>query len=120
VVLASSAPESELSTLRQVLDCDDVVSHVTNSEDVDTAKPQPDIIAVALDRAGVTADNAVFVGDAVWDVEACVRAKVRCIGLLSGGTGREELRNAGAIDVFEDAKELLEKIAETPLLALAP
>jgi HAD superfamily hydrolase (TIGR01509 family) len=120
VVLASSAPESELSTLRQVLDCDDVVSHVTNSEDVDTAKPQPDIIAVALDRAGVTADNAVFVGDAVWDVEACVRAKVRCIGLLSGGTGRDELRNAGAIEVFEDAKELLEKIAETPLFALAP
>jgi HAD superfamily hydrolase (TIGR01509 family) len=118
VVLASSAPDSELSMLREVLDCDDVVAHVTNAQDVDTAKPQPDIIQVALDRAGVTAEDAVFVGDAVWDVEACVRANVPCIGVLTGGAGRDELRNAGAIDVFEDPKELLGGIAQTRLMAL--
>lgn len=119
VVLATSAPKSELETLRKVLDCDDVVSHVTSSEDVDTAKPRPDIIHVALDRAGVDAERAVFVGDAVWDVEACVRAKVPCIGVLSGGAGRDELRDAGAADVFEDAAELLKRIDETPLVTLA-
>src|ERR1700761_4372634 len=118
VVLATSAPESELSILRRVLDCDDVVSHVTSSEDVDTAKPQPDIIQVALDRAGVTAPRAVFVGDAVWDVEACVRAEVPCIGLLSGGAGRDELRSAGAVDVFEDPRELLQNLDETCLAML--
>ena len=36
VVLATSAPEDELSTLREVLDCDDVVAAFTSSEDVDT------------------------------------------------------------------------------------
>lgn len=119
VVLATSAPEDELTTLREVLDCDDVVSHVTNSEDVDTAKPRPDIIEVALNRAGVDAQHAAFVGDAVWDVEACVRAHVPCIGVLTGGAGRDELRDAGASDVFEDAAELLDNIGQTRLAALS-
>jgi phosphoglycolate phosphatase-like HAD superfamily hydrolase len=70
MVLATSAPEDELAMLRAVLDCDDVVSAVTSSRDVDTAKPKPEIVHVALGRAGVTADRAAFIGDAVWDAEA--------------------------------------------------
>src|ERR1700758_2842025 len=119
VVLATSAPEDELAMLREVLDCDDIVSAVTSSRDVDIAKPQPDIIQVALDRAGVTAEKAVFIGDAVWDVEACLRATVPCIGVLTGGAGRAELRNAGATAVFEDPRELLEHLEETRLAELA-
>ncbi|MGP4057111.1 HAD family hydrolase [Mycobacterium sp. 4D054] len=110
VVLATSAPEDELRILRDVLDCDDVVSAVTSSQDVDTAKPKPDIVRVALDRAGVTASDAVFVGDAVWDCEAARRASVPSIGVLSGGVSRGELLEAGAKDVFEDAGELLAQL----------
>ena len=120
VVLATSAPEDELAMLREVLDCDDIVSAVTTSGDVDTAKPEPDIIAVALDRAGVTAARAVFVGDAVWDVKACVRAGVTCLGVLTGGVSRDELTSAGAAAVFDDARELLQRIGETALMVLAP
>jgi HAD superfamily hydrolase (TIGR01509 family) len=119
VVLATSAPEDELAILRQVLDSDDLVSEVTSSEDVDTAKPQPDIIQVALGRAGVTADRAVFVGDAVWDAEACRRADVPSIGVLSGGFARDELTAAGAGVVFEDARELMENLDQTPVAELA-
>lgn len=115
VVLATSAPPDELSLLREVLDCDDVVAAVTSADDVDTAKPKPDIVNVALDKAGVTAERAVFVGDAVWDAEACVRAEVPIIGVLSGGVSRGELENAGAIAVFENAAELLEHLDDTPI-----
>lgn len=120
VVLATSAPDDELSILREVLACEDLVSAVTSSADVDTAKPQPDIIRVALDRAGVDASNAVFVGDAVWDVEACERAGVPAIGLLSGGVSRGELQTAGAKAVFENALELCEHLEDTPIAALCP
>jgi phosphoglycolate phosphatase-like HAD superfamily hydrolase len=44
VVLATSAPEDELAVLRDVLDSEDLISAVTSSEDVDTAKPEPDIV----------------------------------------------------------------------------
>jgi HAD superfamily hydrolase (TIGR01509 family) len=115
VVLATSAPDDELALLRRVLDCDEVVSAVTSSEDVDTAKPEPGIIEVALERAGVTPDRAVFVGDAVWDVQACVRAAVPCIGLLSGGVGHDELHAEGAVAVFDDARDLLRHLSTTPI-----
>lgn len=118
VVLATSAPDDELSILRKVLDRDDVVSELTSSADVDTAKPQPDIIQVALDRAGVTAQRAVFVGDSVWDTEACRRAGVTSIGVLSGGVSREELTAGGARVVFEDTRELTEHINDTPIADL--
>ncbi|HET6731495.1 HAD family hydrolase [Mycobacterium sp.] len=119
VVLATSAPEDELSILRDVLASDDLVSAATSSKDVDTAKPQPDIIQVALDRAGVDAAHAVFVGDAVWDVEACERAGVPTIGVLSGGVSRDELEKAGAKAVFANAQDLYEHIDESPIAALA-
>jgi HAD superfamily hydrolase (TIGR01509 family) len=119
VVLATSAPEDELEILRKVLDSDEIVSAVTSSEDVDTAKPQPDIIEVALQRAGVNADQAVFVGDAVWDVEACERAGVPSIALLSGGSSRGELESAGAENVFENAQDLCANIDATRIAKLA-
>ncbi len=119
VVLATSAPDDELRTLRDVLDCDDVVSEVTSSADVDTAKPQPDIVEVALARAGVTAAQAVFVGDAVWDCEAARRAKLTSVGVLSGGVSRAELSEAGAAAVFEGAAELLAHLDTTPIGELA-
>ena len=118
-VLATSAPQDELELLRKVLDCDDLISVITSGQDVDTAKPEPGIVQVALDRAGVTAQQAVFVGDAVWDAEACARAQVPTIGLLSGGCGRDELRDAGAAEVFENPRELLQNLAGSAIARLA-
>ena len=119
-MLASSAPDDELETLRKVLDCDDVVAATTSSHDVDTAKPEPGIVAVALDRAGVTSDRAVFVGDAVWDAQAAAGAGLPCIGLLSGGIAAAELQAAGASPIFADPQDLLEHLESTRIAALAP
>jgi HAD superfamily hydrolase (TIGR01509 family) len=118
VVLATSAPEDELAVLRRVLDSDDVVSAITSSEDVDAAKPHPGIIEVALDRTGVTADRAVFVGDSVWDAKAAARAGVSSIGVLSGGIAREDLTGAGAAAVFSDVAELLAHVGDTAIAEL--
>jgi HAD superfamily hydrolase (TIGR01493 family) len=118
VVLASSASEDELSMSRSVLDCDDLVSAATSSKDVDDAKPDPTIIEIALDRAGVEADHAVYVGDAVWDMVACGRAGVAAIGLLSGGVSRAELEKAGAEAVFDNPRELCDHIDTTAIAAL--
>ena len=119
VVLATSAPENELKLLRKVLDCDHLVAAVTSSEDVDTAKPRPDIINVALQRAKVSPQHAVFVGDTVWDVEACTRAGVDSIAVLSGGVSRGELEKAGAQRVFENPVDLCQHLDDTAIAALA-
>lgn len=117
VVLSTSASPEEVDRLRAVLDVDDLVQ-VTGAEDVQEAKPEPDLVQAGLDLAGVPADRAVFVGDSVWDVEAAVRAGVVCVGLLSGGTSEAELRDAGAAAVVEDASALLRDLDGTPVGAL--
>jgi HAD superfamily hydrolase (TIGR01509 family) len=119
IVLATSAPEDELAILRKVLASDDLISAVTSSKDVDTAKPRPDIIQVALDRAGVDAAHAVFIGDTIWDVEACERACVPTIAVLSGGVSGGELEKAGAQAVFENPGELCAHLDDTAIGKLA-
>lgn len=107
VVLATSAPQEELDALLEVLDMGETLDVVTSAEDADTAKPAPDILQVALERAGARPERAVMIGDAVWDVQAAGRAGVRCVGVLSGGTGRGELERAGAVAVYEGVSEIL-------------
>lgn len=118
VVLATSAPEDELATLRAVLDREDLISTATSAEDVQTAKPEPDIVEIALARAEVGSEQAVFVGDAVWDAKASGTAGVACIGVLSGGVSRSELEQAGADAVFDNALDLCSHLAESPVRRL--
>ncbi len=112
VVLATSAPPEEYEVLRERLDVDEFLHAATTADDVETAKPEPDIIATALERAGVPAEEAVMVGDTRWDAEAAGRAGVRSVGVLSGGIGAEELRAAGAVAVFDDVSAILAAFTE--------
>lgn len=118
VVLASSADEPEFNVLRAVLDAEDAIDAATFSGDVEASKPAPDLVQVALDKAGVPAGEAVFTGDTVWDVQACQKAGVPCIGLLSGGISRDELTSAGAAEVYPGPGDLLASLGES-LLARA-
>ncbi|MEP7022316.1 MAG: HAD family hydrolase [Actinomycetota bacterium] len=107
VVLASSAGPGELAVMRKAIDADDVIDAATTPGDADHSKPAPDLVQVALEKEGLRPAEAVFVGDAVWDVKACQRAGVTCIGVLSGGISRQELLAAGALRVYQDPAEIL-------------
>jgi HAD superfamily hydrolase (TIGR01509 family) len=107
VVLASSADEPEFNALRAALDAEDAIDEATFAGDVESSKPAPDLVQVALDKAGVRADEAVFVGDTVWDVQASQKAGVRCVGFLSGGISRDELADAGAVAIYDGPADLL-------------
>ena len=114
VVLASSAHTRELDAMRAAVDAEAVLHDVTSSDDVKSSKPAPDLVQRALDRAGAPAHRAVFVGDTVWDVQACVRAGVVCVGLCSGGIHPADLEAAGAAAVYRDCADLLDHLAESP------
>ena len=118
VVLATSASPEEVSALRATLDADDAIDAITGSEDVERAKPAPDLVHVALQRAGVDSDAAVFVGDTVWDVEASARAGLPCVAVLTGGISAAELHEAGAVAVYRSVADLLENLDDSPLAAV--
>jgi HAD superfamily hydrolase (TIGR01509 family) len=115
VVLATSASAKEAPHLRAAIGADDVITHMSTSDDADTAKPEPDILQTSLAAVGAKAEDAVFIGDTVWDIEACKRAGIPCIALLSGGITARELTAAGAAAVYADAAELLQGFDESLL-----
>ncbi|MBN9182931.1 MAG: HAD family hydrolase [Microbacterium sp.] len=119
VVLATSAPQEELDALLAVLDLDEPVDAVTSAEDVDDAKPAPDIVGRALEKAGTAASEAIMVGDAVWDIESAGRAGVTAVAVLTGGSSADQLRDAGAVAVYDDVASLLAQLDASPLVANA-
>jgi HAD superfamily hydrolase (TIGR01509 family) len=115
VVLASSAKADEVEHYLDLLDARELADDWTTSADVETTKPAPDLVSAALEKAGATADDAVMVGDTTWDVEAAGRAGVPTLTVRTGGFGVDELKAAGAADVFESVTELCEKLDQTRL-----
>lgn len=104
VVLATSGKPEHIDHARKVLDIDDLIDHLTTSEDVDQSKPAPSLLTAAREAVGGTA--AVAIGDSVWDAEAAKAAGMRMIGLMSGGSGRDELVSVGAEQVYDDLADL--------------
>jgi HAD superfamily hydrolase (TIGR01509 family) len=109
VWFVTSAKDEELEHHMQELGADGNIDGVVNSSAVENPKPAPDIFEEALRRAGATADETVAVGDALWDVEAAREAGIRTVAVLSGGAfDEEDLKEAGAVDVYEDCAALLD------------
>ncbi len=80
---------------------------IVTRDQVEHAKPDPDLFLAAADRLGVDAADTVVVGDSVWDLLAARRARALGVGLLSGGYGLDELERAGAYRVYQDPADLL-------------
>ncbi|QDQ10111.1 HAD family hydrolase [Streptomyces spectabilis] len=110
IVLATSAGGGELAALRRAIDADDVITGVASADDVSSGKPAPDPVHRALDIAGCGPEDAVFVGDTVWDMRAARRAGVRSVALLCGGIPRHDLEEAGAAAVYATPADLLEHV----------
>jgi HAD superfamily hydrolase (TIGR01509 family) len=85
---------------------------VISRDDVQHAKPNPDLWVAAAAKLGVPIDQCIAVGDSVWDLLAARRARALGVGLLTGGYGQEELERAGAYRVYEDPADLLLHIDE--------
>ncbi len=115
VVLASSAKEDEVNHYLDLLDARDLADDWTTSADVESTKPQPDLVNAAMEKAGT--GEAVMVGDTPWDVQAAERAGIETVAVLTGGFSEVELREAGAVAVFESIEELSEALDDTPLAA---
>ncbi|MFF3964433.1 HAD family hydrolase [Streptomyces griseorubiginosus] len=113
VVLATSAGGAELSALRRAIDADDAIMATASADDVEEGKPAPEPVEHALELAGVPAENAVFVGDTVWDMKAGSRAGVRCVGVLCGGIPRADLEEAGAQAIYDDPAHLLADLGDS-------
>jgi HAD superfamily hydrolase (TIGR01509 family) len=96
----------------EALAVDPATVPVVTRDMVRYAKPDPDLFVAAAERLGAAIETAVVVGDSIWDMLAATRCRALGVGLLSGGYGDEELRQSGAIRVYDDPADLLAHLDE--------
>jgi HAD superfamily hydrolase (TIGR01549 family) len=113
VVLASSAKADEVEHYLDLLDVRELADGWTDSGDVESTKPEPDLVRAALEKAG--GGDGVMIGDSTWDCLAAGRAGIATLAVLTGGFSEAELREAGATAVFGSVQELRMRLDETLL-----
>lgn len=119
VVLATSSKEDDLDDLLEALGAEKgVISEIVHGDMVGSSKPAPDIFAVALERLDLGPDQTMVVGDTRWDIEAAAKCGLDVVTVLTGGSTRRDLIDAGAVGVYDDVAELLAELGESPLARL--
>ena len=109
VVLASSARQETIEHYKQLLGIEDLIEGATSTDEVEKSKPEPDIFRTALDKLdGVSADEAIVVGDSPYDAIAAKKIDLTTIGLLGGGFSEDTLKEAGCVAIYKDPADLLD------------
>ena len=75
---------------------------IVGRDDVEDIKPSPEALLRCSRELGVPASHCVYVGDMTADMLAASAASMLAYGVLTGIATADELRSAGAHEVFED------------------
>ena len=86
----------------------DAISHVLGANDVKEGKPNPEAVNLTLDKYGFKPEEAIVVGDTVFDVRMGINAGTRTCGVTYGNGSRESLAEADWL--IDDFSQLLDII----------
>lgn len=114
IAIATTGGQAQTRRLLEQLEIPSNIEVVTG-DDVEKAKPSPDIFVAAAGRLQVPIGDCIVVGDSVWDMLAAGRKSALGVALLSGGYGQEDLERAGAFRVYSDPADLLMHIEQLGL-----
>ena len=115
LALASSGKDAEVEHYQKLLGIAGIVDCMTTADQVLHSKPYADVFIAALNLLSVSPGEAVGVGDTPYDVAAAKKIALPVIGLLCGGFPEQSLRDAGAVAIFRDPADLLERYYQSPL-----
>jgi HAD superfamily hydrolase (TIGR01549 family) len=116
IALASSGKEDEVEHYKQLLGIEKLVDSMTTADQVAHSKPKSDVFIAALRTLGnLQPQDAIAIGDTPYDVEAAKKIELPIIGVRCGGFSETVLRDEGAIAIFRDPADLLDRYYQSPL-----
>ncbi|MEY2489012.1 MAG: hypothetical protein QOC70_954 [Verrucomicrobiota bacterium] len=116
IALASSGKADEVEYYQKLIGIEGLVDCQTTADDVAHSKPKPDVFIAALRLLGhLSPEQAVAIGDTPYDIEAAKKIDLPTIALLCGGFPEDDLRDAGAIAIFREPADLLDRYYQSPL-----
>ena len=110
VLVTGSAQQSLLTRLEQHYPGHFTADLMVTGDDVRYGKPHPEPYLMGLQKAGVTADEAIVVENAPLGVQAAKAAGIFTIAVNTGPLPESVLWNAGADRVFPDMYALVEAL----------
>jgi HAD superfamily hydrolase (TIGR01549 family) len=115
IALASSGKESEVRHYAKLLEIGGLFDSMTTVDQVAQSKPKADVFIAALNLLALPSSEAIAVGDTPYDVAAAKKIELPVIGVLCGGFPEQALRDEGAVAIFRDPADLLERYYQSPL-----
>ncbi len=113
-VTATSAKAADVADLLREAAVADLMDIIVTSDDVDRSKPDPDLISVAVEKAGVGKDEVILIGDTPYDIEAATKAGVATIAFRCGGWKNQDLE--GAIAIYDGPSDLASQLDQSPIM----
>ena len=115
IALASSGKEAEVHHYEKLLGIGGMVDCMTTADQVAHSKPKADVFIAALNMLLLSPSDAIAIGDTPYDIEAAKKIDLPVIGVLCGGFPEQALRDEGAVAIFRDPADLLERYYQSPL-----
>lgn len=106
LTIATSRQRFSLVQFLQDMQIEHLFSYIVTVNDVEHAKPAPDMVIQTLEHTGIDADETMMVGDAVYDIQMGVNAGVHTTAVTYGNGSRQELEASGAEHVIDDFAQL--------------
>ena len=116
IALASSGKETEVRHYEKLLEITSLVDGMTTADQVAQSKPKADVFLAALNLLGLSPSEAVAIGDTPYDIAAAKKIELPVIGVLCGGFPEQALIDEGAVAIFRDPADLLERYYQSPLM----
>lgn len=105
--IASSRNTASLQAYLEEMQIDGCMACIVAGNQVQNAKPAPDMVLKVLELTGGKAEDALVVGDTAYDINMGRAAHVRTCGVTYGNGKPEEFANADyVIDDFADLLEI--------------
>lgn len=109
LTIASSRSNASLMAYINDLGLDTTVTYVLGADDVKEGKPDPEAVNRTLAHFGFKPEEAVVVGDTMFDVKMGINAGTRTCGVTYGNGSSESLADADWL--IDDFGQLLEILA---------
>jgi phosphoglycolate phosphatase len=108
--VCSNKPAYFTRSLLGMLGIDHYFDVVLGPDDVGPPKPDPKMVFKALERLGVSKDEALYVGDMEVDIETGRRAGIETWVMPTGSNDEATLRAAGYGRLFPDMAEVIAEV----------
>ena len=108
IAIASSRGHDTLDTFLHEMGLSRYISYIVSAQDVECAKPAPDMVYKVIEHCDAAKNNVIVVGDTIFDIDMGKNAGVKTCGVTYGNGKEEELQSADyVIDNFSKLLDIV-------------